>query len=121
MFLLTAPEAIVNANNLSPQMAGPQAAEEAGEVGAGGDMTSPEGVTPILHQPLPMQPVQAYCPPGLEPLLEAIQVVVHKGNFRKNIGTEEGEGWGWRVQEGGKWELGDGAHPSALKPGLTLL
>ena len=66
-------------------MEGENASPQVAEVGGGGD-TAPEGVTPIIQQPQPMQPVPVYCPPGLEPLLEAMQVVVHKGNFRKNIG-----------------------------------
>ena len=46
-----------------------------------------EDIEPILTQPLPTATVSTYCPPGLEDLLEVCQLVIHKSNFRKNIGN----------------------------------
>ena len=46
-----------------------------------------EDIEPIMTQPLPMTAtVSNYCPPGLEDLLEVCQLVIHKSNFRKNVG-----------------------------------
>ena len=46
-----------------------------------------EDIEPIMTQPMPMTAtVSNYCPPGLEDLLEVCQLVIHKSNFRKNVG-----------------------------------
>ncbi len=51
-------------------------------------LTDADDIDPILTQPQGFTAtVSSYCPPGLEDLLDVCQLVIHKSNFRKNIGV----------------------------------